>query len=468
MTPPPTILLSQIDLGVRGRTEYRDIEQLAESIEQNGLIQPIVLVPNEIKDEDGTLLDVRYNLIAGGRRINALLALGTDYLYHATTSTVGRPGYLLKGEAGTELSNLLTEIAENRDRADMTWQDEVKMLVRATRMIQENTPEHTIVLRDFGVMLGVNYQDIRIAVKIHDDLIASPESYRQCDSMRKALSILLDKEARYVQSLLVKKPSPTGLVQVVPGQEAAPAVRPQVTIDLSRSLILGDGIATLRTASVDHVICDPDFAVSKERLEAGVVGAAAGVAQLSIDHSLDELHDFIEAAAVAIRPNGFLVFFYDLDHHEKLQQWCAAAGFQVQRWPLIWHKTDYRSNASPQSNFTKNIEYAMVCRKPGATLAKSPQMSSIFAAASGPTTKSFGHPFAKPEALWRWIYDAVTVPGQTVFDPFAGSGSATVAALAHGLNPIACEIQEQHYNSLVLNVQAWHRAQHPDAAVIFT
>jgi hypothetical protein len=45
MTPPETIPFSSIVFGERGRTEYRRIPELAQSILDNGLIQPLVLVP---------------------------------------------------------------------------------------------------------------------------------------------------------------------------------------------------------------------------------------------------------------------------------------------------------------------------------------------------------------------------------------------------------------------------------------
>lgn len=134
----------------------------------------------------------------------------------------------------------------------------------------------------------------------------------------------------------------------------------------------------------------------------------------------------------------------------------STIGWAVQRWPIIWHKTDYRSNGAPAYNFCKNLEYAMVCRKPGAVLAKSPQMSSIVSIPSGPVVDSLGHPFSKPRDLWKFVYSAITSPGQTVFDPFVGRGSSVLAALDLGLVPYGTEIQEAHYNGLITNLQTYY------------
>jgi site-specific DNA-methyltransferase (adenine-specific) len=49
------------------------------------------------------------------------------------------------------------------------------------------------------------------------------------------------------------------------------------------------------------------------------------------------------------------------------------------------------------------------------------------------------HPTVKPVALIRWLVQLVTPPGGLFLDPFAGSGTAGVAALAAGRNAILIE-----------------------------
>lgn len=54
------------------------------------------------------------------------------------------------------------------------------------------------------------------------------------------------------------------------------------------------------------------------------------------------------------------------------------------------------------------------------------------------------HPTQKPIALVARCLRASTDPGDTVFDPFSGSGSTGVAALSLGRHFIGCEQQEQY------------------------
>ena len=50
------------------------------------------------------------------------------------------------------------------------------------------------------------------------------------------------------------------------------------------------------------------------------------------------------------------------------------------------------------------------------------------------------HPTTKSVALMKWLVRLVTPPGGTVLDPFAGSGTTGVAALAEGFSFIGCEM----------------------------
>lgn len=58
------------------------------------------------------------------------------------------------------------------------------------------------------------------------------------------------------------------------------------------------------------------------------------------------------------------------------------------------------------------------------------------------------HPNQKPVALLRFVLEQMGArPGQTVVDPFMGSGSTGVAALRLGMNFIGCEIDADHFRT---------------------
>ncbi len=55
------------------------------------------------------------------------------------------------------------------------------------------------------------------------------------------------------------------------------------------------------------------------------------------------------------------------------------------------------------------------------------------------------HPTQKPENLMRWCIEKLTSEGDTIFDPFMGSGTTGVACVQTGRNFIGCEIDEGYF-----------------------
>jgi site-specific DNA-methyltransferase (adenine-specific) len=55
------------------------------------------------------------------------------------------------------------------------------------------------------------------------------------------------------------------------------------------------------------------------------------------------------------------------------------------------------------------------------------------------------HPTQKPVAVMRWCIDRSTRPGDTILDPFMGSGTTGVACVQTGRNFIGIEIDRAYY-----------------------
>jgi len=55
------------------------------------------------------------------------------------------------------------------------------------------------------------------------------------------------------------------------------------------------------------------------------------------------------------------------------------------------------------------------------------------------------HPTQKPVSLMRWCIERVTKEGDTVFDPFMGSGTTGIACIQTNRNFIGCEISPEYF-----------------------
>lgn len=449
-----SIPITSITEGDRGRIDYGDIEPLKQSIRDHGLLQPIVLQPVD---------DKTYRLIAGGRRFRALQELGYTMLYHGVSGDPDRPGFLLKHEMpelSKELDLQIAELAENLCRKDLDWREELEMLVKAYRRAKREAAlkGEKMLMTTFASMVGCNYHDLKAAEAVYDHFKENPALYANCTSIRGAFSQKLRLEAVEVAKKAGDRIKGYVAPTVVVMQKDEVVVREQERVKVKLNLHLGDGIEwmnSLPAGSINLILTDPDYGVNPE-LMGFVQDVAEGVVQETVEQSLADLHRFIEAAWRLLPDDGWLVLWYDLDHHEKLQRKLLDVGFKPQRWPLIWHKTNFQSNQAPQFNFCKDIEYACIARKGNATLNFT-QTTSVFRCPPLANKSVFSHPFAKPLQVWTWILSAIATSGETMLDPFAGCGTSVCAAIRYGLVPYAAEVQAQHFGTLKLNVMDTYR-----------
>ena len=59
--------------------------------------------------------------------------------------------------------------------------------------------------------------------------------------------------------------------------------------------------------------------------------------------------------------------------------------------------------------------------------------------------KKVDHPSPKPIELYRWIIEWASLPGDTILDPFMGSGTTGVACMMEGRKFIGIEIDPDYY-----------------------
>ena len=57
-----------------------------------------------------------------------------------------------------------------------------------------------------------------------------------------------------------------------------------------------------------------------------------------------------------------------------------------------------------------------------------------------------GHPCPKPIGQMKWLVGRATLPGETVFDPFMGSGTTGVACVQMDRNFVGCELEPAYFD----------------------
>lgn len=451
-----TIEITNVVEGERLRQDLGDIEGLAESIRVNGLIQPIVVRRNDLR------------LVAGGRRLSAMRSLGWTSV----------PVTFLDELPDHKLREL--ELEENIRRKEMTWQERVLSIDEIHKLRQRDahlTGEEWGNAQT-GELLGVSDASVSYATTIARLLRKGDKDITKAEGLTHALRVLVQRREAEAMAALVTSTllsTPKASTSVLPDEALTVVAATQggtldetrdadkvdntsgISVPLSHWLHRADAlthIASLGSASIDHIVTDPPYAIDMDMLEQQNTGmdVSSVRAEHSIDANLKVLQAFISEAYRVLKDKSFFCMWYDIAHHEKIVHWATKAGFRVQRWPFVWAKTHSCLNQAAQYNFTKATEVCLIARKGNATLV-TPQAVNYILEDNHEAQLMFDHPFAKPHNVWATLIEAVSIKGQTIFDPFAGHGSCPCAAIELGRRPYACELNAEHFTSLQHHVR---------------
>jgi modification methylase len=158
--------------------------------------------------------------------------------------------------------------------------------------------------------------------------------------------------------------------------------------------------------------------------------------------------------------------------HADISVHCRRIGFDYLT-PILWYKianaqTEVVGNGSPflgkpyePNAIVKNdVEYILMFRKPGGYRTPTPEqrlLSLIEKESYGRWFRSFwndvpgssrtrGHPAPFPEELAYRLIRMFSFDGDTVLDPFVGTGSTTAAAIRAHRSSIGYEIEPTYYS----------------------
>lgn len=217
-------------------------------------------------------------------------------------------------------------------------------------------------------------------------------------------------------------------------------------------LICGDAfeeINKIPSKSVNIILTDPPYVISRPTNFQNGGGNQGKYGKLSMDFgqwddgSVDVSALLPEFKRVLV-PGGTAVIFFDVFKLGALKDAAWNAGFRQPRVG-VWRKTN-PVPVNARSNYLSNArEFFLSVTKPGKRTFNSYYDRAEYDA---PIVhgKERVHPTQKPVALMERIIETNSNPGDTVFDPFFGSGSVCFAATRAGRNFIGIEIEQKYYD----------------------
>jgi DNA modification methylase len=262
-------------------------------------------------------------------------------------------------------------------------------------------------------------------------------------------------------------------------------------VPTSHTLYLGDARSfdSLGPGMVHLVLTSPPYWTLKEYR--GVKGQLGHVADYSL--FLDQLDMVWHRCFDALVPGGRLVCVVGdvclsrrrnsgrhavVPLHASVQERCRQIGFDNLA-PIIWHKianANYEVEGSggtflgkpyePNAVIKNDIEFILMERKPGGYRKPSTTtrvmsiiseqehrawFQQVWTGLTGASTRH--HPAPFPVELAERLIRMFSFVGDTVFDPFLGTGTTSIAASRCGRNSIGVEIDPEYMGYAVRRIK---------------
>ena len=409
----------------RGRNNFDSskVLSLADSIKTNGLLQPLVVRP--IEEEEGT-----YALLAGERRYRAILTLGW-----------GEVPVVIKLNVNDYRAKVI-EFIENKEREGLEWSEENKIKLQIHneyiknhgeewRRKEENKEESKWDVKKTSKLLGEAYSTTSRDLKFAKECERRPDLYEIIKSL--PLNVAIREFKRLEKSEGAKhKEIPEG---------------DRITFSLGNALEL---IKEIPDKSIDLVITDPPFGIADLIRDRGKDSTQTYLKQLKVTDNLD--HDTVINLITKIMPEIYRVLtpsahiymFCKIDLFETLRGIFTNNGIQPETRPLIWDKG--RTTAPPKNySYAPSWEPILFAHKLPRTKYMSSFSRDLVNFKTLPSDRKI-HPFEKPKDLLAFLVKQSSDPGDTILDPFAGSGSTLRTAAEMNRKAIGFELDEGRYN----------------------
>lgn len=405
----------------RQRREFpqESMNDLAESIRVHGLFHPVVVAP-----ENG-----RYRLVAGERRFRAIVSmseLGISFTCGTHTCPAGDIPVTLLAELDP-LTLREIELEENTIRVDLTWQERAKAIADLDALRKEQRPGHTTsdTAREIFGYAGQGQKTVSEAIMLTREL-ADPD-IAKAKSQAEAVKILTKKkEAKHRAALAAGITLTSSMYTLLEGD--------------SRNLL-----CDLASNQFDCIITDPPYGISADQF--GSMASTEHTYEDSLSYALDCYRTLATEGFRVCRDQAHVYCFLSIEHFPNIAFLFDSAGWTVWPRPLIWSKGNGmlpRPDHGPRYTY-EAILFASKGDRP--TLRVAPDVIQI------PPQSDKIHAAEKPAALLCDLLSRSCNPGDSIIDPFAGSGSVYLAARELKLRATGIELDPEHAANCKLRIQ---------------
>jgi site-specific DNA-methyltransferase (adenine-specific) len=202
-----------------------------------------------------------------------------------------------------------------------------------------------------------------------------------------------------------------------------------------------DCMADIPDGSIDLVLTDPPYRV----ISGGNRSAGRPMGMLSANdgkifkHNDIEFEDYLPEIYRVMADRSHIYLMVNCINLEVAMQSVRACGLKMHNL-LVWNK----NNVTPNRWYMKNVEYVIFARKGKAKSIFNPSSKTCHSFKNVPAGRL--HPTQKPVELMRYYIENSSVAGDTILDPFMGSGTTGVACVNTQRSFIGIELDENYFS----------------------
>ena len=414
------VKLKDIHIGERFRKEMGDIEELADDIKVNDLIQPISLDPN-------------MNLLAGGRRLAAFNLLGRKKI----------PAVILKID--NEKDSRIIELAENIHRKGMEWQERAALEKRIHDLKMENDPNwkeyKTANLLDISTSNMDRHLKLAIAMETIPELAECKNESEAWKRMHRIAEDIVTKE--------MGKRSKTSKI----GKWA------------SDHYIIGDAIVGMKKVAkgvAGFAEVDPPYAIQldKRRHRAKDKFTLEQYNEIDVKDYPHFIFQIAKQVHRILADDTYCIWWFGPTHYQMILDQLRAVRFRVNEVPGIWCKGAAGQTNNPDTTLANCYEMFFACAKGQPTLNKKGR-ANTFHHNPVPAANKI-HPTERPVELMGEIIDTFHTRG-SILSPFLGSGAILRAAYERDFTGFGYDLTPELKDRFLIRVEQEHGEDEEDA-----
>lgn len=436
--------------GDRQRKHFpqEDHDKLVASIIDDGLIQPILLRPDEATG--------LYHLVAGERRFRAIIDLDRPYkcgndMYSADEV----PAIVRSFEDEQEVARV--ELAENIHRLQLTWPERAQAIAAIHKNFLDQGLSESQAKKETGLLLDdepdrarpktVTRQEVAQAILLAGRL-DDPEISKAKTADEALKRVTRGIEDDFARQLGERRPDPVGAEQIPGARQALASLLGSVVEKAVSSHIFHRGSFIDSLHNIDpnsiRVLCtDPPWGVGADKFKSyGNIGTTGQHRYEDTAEHAMELHDQLFSRLDTVMASAAHIYlFISLPRFELFSDKLTDLGWRVRSRPLIWYKPGSGALVDGLPTGWRSSSEYILCASRGSYPWKSTKDDVL----AIEVVRKKHHAAQKPARLYRALLEQSCVPGDWVWDPFAGSGTIFEAASELRVKAIGSEIDSDMF-----------------------